>query len=433
MKTEKKLLTLLLVLLSSHLLFAQQTITETVYFDYGKYELTPEAKDILDKSCKKTGNKEFRITLSGHTDADGSDEYNLLLSRSRTKAVMDHLLSQGLSANNISVKNFGEGKPVAQNENEPDKQQNRRVEIIIEKKQPVISDPFSRLGKEAQTFTVNTSENIEIKGKEGTVISIPGNSLVKENGQAINGNIKIELKEFYRKSDFITSNLHTMSDKAMLESGGMIHISATAAGAKLKLKKGAEMKIEFAASKRIEGMGLFKGEEKDGQINWVPQNTNTRAVEGTSANVLSPIPEQDLYDNGKMLKGRTKAETLKVAEIDRMVLSSGSLGWINCDRFYNNRNRTNLKVELDHAYKPVVRLVFKNINSVMPAYLDSDGKFIFSGIPVGQAATLVAFGMVDEEPWFVSRDIRISENQEVNLELVKTTMEELKKQLEKLN
>ncbi|MBK8641393.1 MAG: OmpA family protein [Saprospiraceae bacterium] len=80
--------TLLTIILSFEL-FAQQTKTETVYFDYDKYHLTTEATTILDSFYRNLKTDTFDIIkIIGHTDADGKDQYNLTLSKNRTKVYL---------------------------------------------------------------------------------------------------------------------------------------------------------------------------------------------------------------------------------------------------------------------------------------------------------------------------------------------------------
>ena len=93
--------TLLTIILSFEL-FAQQTKTETVYFDYDKYHLTTEATTILDSFYRNLKTDTFDIIKNiGHTDADGKDQYNLTLSKNRTKSVSVYLQSKGISKQNI--------------------------------------------------------------------------------------------------------------------------------------------------------------------------------------------------------------------------------------------------------------------------------------------------------------------------------------------
>lgn len=104
-----------------------------VLFDVNKYDVRvhPEAEEFLKNLAivlKEMDVKNFEI--DGHTDSDGSDEYNQVLSEKRANSVKNFLVSQGVTAE-ITTKGYGESKPVASNDTAEGKQKNRRVEIII--------------------------------------------------------------------------------------------------------------------------------------------------------------------------------------------------------------------------------------------------------------------------------------------------------------
>ena len=92
--------------------------------DYSRTELTKLAT-ILNKY------DDTNILLAGHTDSTGSDEYNLELSRSRAHSVADYLVIQNVNSERFSVDGFGESDPVATNDTDGGRAQNRRVEIAI--------------------------------------------------------------------------------------------------------------------------------------------------------------------------------------------------------------------------------------------------------------------------------------------------------------
>jgi len=71
------------------------------------------------------------ILLEGHTDATGSDEYNLELSRKRAQAVANELSLRAVMATRFTIMGYGEGQPIADNGTEYGRQQNRRVEVAI--------------------------------------------------------------------------------------------------------------------------------------------------------------------------------------------------------------------------------------------------------------------------------------------------------------
>jgi outer membrane protein OmpA-like peptidoglycan-associated protein len=72
------------------------------------------------------------ILIEGHTDSDGSNEYNLELSRLRAEAVRSALVAGGLSPNRIETQGYGETRPIASNSSATGKAQNRRVEIVVQ-------------------------------------------------------------------------------------------------------------------------------------------------------------------------------------------------------------------------------------------------------------------------------------------------------------
>jgi outer membrane protein OmpA-like peptidoglycan-associated protein len=71
------------------------------------------------------------ILLAGYTDSTGSDEYNLELSRNRAHSVADYMVIQNVNSERFSVYGYGESDPVATNDTEGGRAQNRRVEIAI--------------------------------------------------------------------------------------------------------------------------------------------------------------------------------------------------------------------------------------------------------------------------------------------------------------
>ncbi|MFZ1946249.1 MAG: OmpA family protein, partial [bacterium] len=71
------------------------------------------------------------ILLEGHTDATGSDEHNLSLSRERAQSVSNYLASLNVNPTRFSIMGYGESQPVATNDTAEGRQLNRRVEVAI--------------------------------------------------------------------------------------------------------------------------------------------------------------------------------------------------------------------------------------------------------------------------------------------------------------
>ena len=107
------------------------TLDSGILFDVDKYDLRPEAEEVLKNLAivlKEADIKTFEI--DGHTDSDASDEHNQILSEKRANAVKNFLTSQGTVAE-ITIKGYGESRPIASNDTPEGKQKNRRVEIVI--------------------------------------------------------------------------------------------------------------------------------------------------------------------------------------------------------------------------------------------------------------------------------------------------------------
>ena len=103
-----------------------------VLFAFGKYDLRPPAREALARlSGIVLGHPGLKLAVEGYTDSIGSDEVNQTLSEKRASTVRDYLVQQGLDPNSITSAGFGKSNPVASNDTNEGRQQNRRVEIII--------------------------------------------------------------------------------------------------------------------------------------------------------------------------------------------------------------------------------------------------------------------------------------------------------------
>ncbi|MBV4459941.1 OmpA family protein [Pseudomonas sp. COR58] len=103
-----------------------------VLFDFDKSDLTPAAKSQLDALMDKLRNADVvSIKVIGHTDSKGTDAYNQALSERRASSVAAYLLSQGLEPGKLTSEGRGEREPVADNNTDEGRAQNRRVELHI--------------------------------------------------------------------------------------------------------------------------------------------------------------------------------------------------------------------------------------------------------------------------------------------------------------
>lgn len=110
----------------------QSIVLKNIFFDFDKATIRPESANELDRLIKLlTDNPTLKIELGSHTDSKGSDEYNQKLSQSRSQSVVNYLIGKGISTDRLVAKGYGETMPVATNDTEAGRQENRRTDFKI--------------------------------------------------------------------------------------------------------------------------------------------------------------------------------------------------------------------------------------------------------------------------------------------------------------
>jgi len=108
------------------------TFNSGILFDVNKANLKDFSKTELTKLATILNKyDDTNILLAGYTDSTGSEEYNMQLSRSRAQSVADYLVIRNINSERFSVYGHGESDPVATNDTESGRAQNRRVEVAI--------------------------------------------------------------------------------------------------------------------------------------------------------------------------------------------------------------------------------------------------------------------------------------------------------------
>jgi outer membrane protein OmpA-like peptidoglycan-associated protein len=102
-----------------------------VFFDWAKPDISRDAAEILDKVAADYSAKPGKLLLSGHSDRSGPAGANLRSSRKRAAAVRDYLAAHGVPATAMTVRAYGEERPIIPTEDGVREVQNRRVEISI--------------------------------------------------------------------------------------------------------------------------------------------------------------------------------------------------------------------------------------------------------------------------------------------------------------
>lgn len=106
-----------------------------VYFDYDKSTLQRSSYPELNRAARYIkANPAMEVEIAGYTDNKGTDAYNLDLSQRRANSVRDYLITKGVEANHVTAKGYGKASPVADNDTEDGRAQNRRVEFVVTKR-----------------------------------------------------------------------------------------------------------------------------------------------------------------------------------------------------------------------------------------------------------------------------------------------------------
>lgn len=112
-----------------------------VNFAFDSSALTASAQANLDKlSTVLLNNPDTNINVYGHTDSKGTDAYNQGLSERRANSVKSYLVSKGVSSSRLFAMGMGESEPVASNDTDAGRAQNRRVEFAITANEDMIKD-----------------------------------------------------------------------------------------------------------------------------------------------------------------------------------------------------------------------------------------------------------------------------------------------------
>lgn len=140
----------------------------------------------------------------------------------------------------------------------------------------ILSDFYQKNEQKPQLFFINNSKDTTIVCAQKTRIRIKSKSFVSaKTGKELPNTIQIAIQEYYKVSDIVLARLSTTTNGNLLETGGMIHITASAGQEQGVLKKGKSIEIEMPRQDAKEGMQLYTGTWSRESINWQVQKNTT--------------------------------------------------------------------------------------------------------------------------------------------------------------
>lgn len=423
------------------------TPKHNIYFAIDSHILTSSGQEILrDIYAEIPDNRFVRFGVKGPLSASLSKyEQNGVIDR-RAKAVMDHLYKMGIDRNHMKMINLAASR-YRGSQNDRTQTWEIAIEVFKEPSSPIpvftsIQDHFP---VPPQVFYMNPHKDFEVTGMEGTTLFIPAHTLVCADGGTAGSDVRLELKEVYSKADIILAGLHTSAGGRMLETGGTVYVMAYCGDEEMRVAKGSAIELDFPNKTGVAmkpDMKTFNARTgSNGQLDWyeAPElSSETRTTERFYINgeevdretYLNLMDEFEMEREQAMARDRSYANAEK---LDAYLLSSEQLGWINCDRFYEEENTTNVVVSVDPKLSPALRMVFDGINSVMAGEFISTDEVRFSNVPVGERVTIVGYSIADDKAFYGSVPAIVSNGAQYNMNLAPTSTSSLEQELYALN
>ena len=105
---------------------------EDIHFDFDRFNLRPDALKLLDEAVARLqANPTINVTIEGHCDSIGTQQYNLALGERRANSARDYLISRGIAASRLRTVSYGEDRPIDTNETAAGRARNRRAHLAI--------------------------------------------------------------------------------------------------------------------------------------------------------------------------------------------------------------------------------------------------------------------------------------------------------------
>lgn len=278
-----------------------------------------------------------------------------------------------------------------------------------------INSFFSKNAVPMQTYVINAGTGGSFTSPQGTTVTIPANAFLTKSGVLVTGNVTIQFKDLYKKSDMLLSRMPTTTfGGSLLKSSGEFFIKASAANATVVLASGKKIDINQPAALTggIDQANLPQAFVAIDTVGLPWTQTNIDSVRTFSQNYIFSLYQYN-------------------APVD-----SGS--WCNSDNssYFSAYPQTQLTlktVDSVSVYGTEVFLVFKNISSMVHVYSYDNVSFPYSYAPQGLQCTVVAVGVKGGQLYSAFVPITISANQIVNFTLSPTTTSTFTTALQALN
>jgi hypothetical protein len=276
----------------------------------------------------------------------------------------------------------------------------------------VTSDSHILLENEKQTFEINTGRDTVIICKRGTKIFLPANCFELKRMTPQEETILVEVIEAYTPGSIIANHLSTMTnDGNLLETAGMLNLSATSEVKKISIKKDFKVEVSFVDISPEDNLQyqVYKGNQSNNITIWdsIPLGCEYEIKFDTAYNEdksFQLIPIDEGWHLAKEISNR-------LIEIDELQL-------INLDRLYlDNKNKCILSFKTNKENKVYTYVFFEDKKIVMAdggrILGRSDDFTYFGNIPVGQKVKVLTYFVEKGEFYMSSLNVTVSNDIEI--------------------
>jgi Secretion system C-terminal sorting domain/OmpA family len=307
-KFKQLLLITFITPLSIFSLFAQKSFQKSIYFEIKKATLGATDEALLFEIADTLNEfADYKIEIFSSAEIGVPTVESKKLSERRAKAVMTYFTQKGIDKNKFSLAIESEANANTLKISEKEKEQSRRVEILVRYTEKAGPSVFDGLNKEkiesvntiksnsydnnsgfektaiqklyeeiadkptVKTVKISKSKTTKVEGEKGTVLLIPSDALDVPEGSEVT----FILREAYKMSDMLAENLTTRAGDNMLASGGMVKITAMLDGKEIQPVKPFVLMMPKDKNEPMrDSMRLFNGvTDSTGSVDWqLPNN-----------------------------------------------------------------------------------------------------------------------------------------------------------------
>lgn len=249
----------------------------------------------------------------------------------------------------------------------------------------------------------NASSTSVVKFSNSVEVTIPSGSCVFANGNAVSGNVKIELLVLNKKGDYMRFARPTTSYSSILESAGSFYINTSQNGSEVLLRSNKRAIINFIDSSPVNNMLVFYGQHNpvpplpigtNPLFTWMKATDSSRVTTFTRVNTSGVVKGYNLF--------------------------SGKFDWITCERFRDtSMPRTKITTLLPANYtntNTTTYAVFKHSNTIVQLLGDPESRTFFAaGIPINEEILLVSISLRGTEFYLGTKEIVSSDNMVVSM------------------